>query len=61
MVNVGDLVEVDQWVPTDSFSSTNNQAAEIAGNSSMADFVGSGKFGATIIDALHSLDLIPAN
>jgi hypothetical protein len=58
MMNVGNLVEVDQWVVTDALSSTSNQTVEGAGDPSIKDDVNKGNFGATVIDALHSLGLI---
>ena len=59
VANVGVFVEINQWVLADPLSSTSNQVVEGAG-SQMVEFVGSGKFGSTMTDALYSLGLIPS-
>lgn len=60
MMSVGNLVEVDQWVQTDALSSTSNQTLESEENPSITEFGENGNLGATVINAIHSLELIPS-
>jgi hypothetical protein len=60
LVDGENFVEVNQWMPSTSLSSTSNQAMEDAENPIMVEFFESGKFGFATFDVLHSLGLIPS-